>query len=118
MRPLRCFERFDPDRLAGLIGAVATLDPDELAIFQVLFCPVRHAWAESIMRAVTDGTGEPFFLNDPHVVKLATEKISSPLFAAVIRVRLRVQRVRERGASRKGLVNRSASCPMRRATNS
>ena len=86
MRPLRCFERFDPDPLAGLIGAMATLDPDELAIFQVLFCPVRHAWAESIMRAVTDGMGEPFFVDDPQVVKLATEKISSPLFAAVIRV--------------------------------
>ena len=86
MRPLRCFERFDPDPLAGLIGAMATLDPDELAIFQVLFCPARHAWAESIMRAVTDGMGEPFFVDDPQVVKLATEKISSPLFAAVIRV--------------------------------
>lgn len=86
MRPLRCFERFDPDPLAGLIGAMAELDPADTALFQVLFSPVRHPWPESIMRAVTDKAGDPFFMDDPAVVKLAAEKISSPLFAAVVRV--------------------------------
>ena len=86
MRPLHCFDRFDPDPLAGMIGAMAELDPADTALFQVLFAPVRHAWPESILRAVTDDAGDPFFADDPGIVKLATEKISSPLFAVVIRV--------------------------------
>jgi predicted DNA-binding transcriptional regulator AlpA len=86
MRPLRSFERFDPDPLAGLIGAMAELGPQDTGLFQVLFAPVRHAWPESIIRAVTDATGDSFFADDPAMVRLAAEKISSPLFTAVIRV--------------------------------
>ncbi|HTR35843.1 MAG TPA: type IV secretion system DNA-binding domain-containing protein [Bryobacteraceae bacterium] len=86
MRPLKSFDRFDPDPLAGLIGAMAELGASDTAVFQVLFLPARQRWPESIMRAVTDGAGEPFFVDDPAMVKLAEEKIASPLFAAVIRV--------------------------------
>lgn len=86
MRPLRCFERFDPDPLAGLIGAMAELNPDDTALFQVLFAPIHNPWTESIVRAVTDEAGESFFIDDPTMVKHAAEKISAPLFAAVIRV--------------------------------
>jgi len=86
MRPLRSFERFDPDPLAGLIGAMSELTAGAVAVFQVLFAPVRHPWPESIMRAVTDNAGDSFFVDDPGIVKLAEEKISSPLFAAIIRV--------------------------------
>jgi predicted DNA-binding transcriptional regulator AlpA len=86
MRPLRCFDRFDPDPLAGMIGGMAELDPADTALFQVLFVPVRHSWSDSILRAVTDDAGDPFFMDDPGIVKLASEKISAPLFAAVIRV--------------------------------
>ena len=39
MRPLRSFERFDPDPLAGLIGAMGELGKTETALFQVLFAP-------------------------------------------------------------------------------
>ena len=35
---------------------------------------------------MTDDAGDSFFVDDPAMVKLAAEKISSPLFAAVIRV--------------------------------
>ena len=86
MRPLRCFERFDPDPLAGLIGAMAELNQDDLAVFQVLFAPVRHPWPQSMVRAVTDNAGDPFFVDDPVLVKLTADKIASPLFAAVVRV--------------------------------
>jgi excisionase family DNA binding protein len=86
MRPLRAFDRFDPDPLAGLIGAMAELGKGDTALLQVLFTPVRHPWPESIIRAVTDNAGDSFFVDDPAMVKLAAEKISSPLFAAVIRV--------------------------------
>jgi hypothetical protein len=86
MRPLRRFERFDPDPLAGLIGAMADLGKEDVAVFQVLFAPTRHRWPESIMRAVTDDAGDSFFVDDPDFVKLAAEKVSAPLFATVIRV--------------------------------
>jgi excisionase family DNA binding protein len=86
MRPLRSYDRFEPDPLAGIMGAMADLSEDEVAAFQVLFNPVRSPWPESIMRAVTDADGESFFVDDPSIVKLASQKISSPLFAAVVRV--------------------------------
>lgn len=86
MRPLRCFERFEPDPLAGVIGAMAGLGDGEIAVFQILFAPVKNPWPESILRAVTDGEGGSFFVDDPGMVKLSGQKISSPLFAAVVRV--------------------------------
>lgn len=86
MRPLRCFERFDPDPLAGAIGGMVELAEGELGILQVLFAPARHPWPESIFRAVTDGQGRSFFADDPAMVSLAGEKIARPLFATVIRV--------------------------------
>src|ERR1700722_3104775 len=58
----------------------------ETAVFQVLLSPVRNPWPESITRAVTDDAGDSFFIDDPNMPKLAAEKISFPLFAAVIRV--------------------------------
>jgi predicted DNA-binding transcriptional regulator AlpA len=86
MRPLRSFERFDPDPLAGMIGAMSDLGATDTAIFQVLFVPVRERWPESMIRAVTDDAGDSFFMDDSAMVKLTADKISSPLFAAVIRV--------------------------------
>jgi hypothetical protein len=41
MRPLRSFDRFDPDPLAGLIGAMGELGKDDIALFQ--FCLLRRA---------------------------------------------------------------------------
>jgi excisionase family DNA binding protein len=86
MRPLRSFERFDPDPLVGVIGAMGELGVAETAVFQVLLTPVRHPWPENIFRAVTDDAGNSFFVDDPNMPKLAAEKTSSPLFAALIRV--------------------------------
>jgi predicted DNA-binding transcriptional regulator AlpA len=86
MRPLRCFDRFEPDPLAGLIGAMGELSQGEAAVFQVLFVPTRHPWPENILRAVTDDDGKAFFADDPAMLSLAGQKIARPLFAAVIRV--------------------------------
>jgi predicted DNA-binding transcriptional regulator AlpA len=86
MRPLRVYDRFEPDPLAGLIAALGELAAGEIAVLQVLFSPVRCPWAENIMRAVTDEEGSSFFLDDPVIVKAASAKISSPLFAVVLRV--------------------------------
>jgi predicted DNA-binding transcriptional regulator AlpA len=86
MRPLRRYDRFEPDPLAGVIGAMADLADHDIALVQVLFTPARHAWAESIIRAVTNGEGDSFFADDGSMVKRAAEKISLPLFAVVVRV--------------------------------
>ena len=76
--------RLDP--FIGIVGALAELQPDELGLFQVLWQPVDGNWVESIMDSVTDGNGRPFFVNMPELTSAAQEKVSKPLFAAVIRI--------------------------------
>jgi len=36
------------DSFIGIVGALAELQPGELGLFQVLFQPVQHPWAEAI----------------------------------------------------------------------
>lgn len=86
MLPLRVLRRFNVDPLTGVGAALSDLEPGETGALQVLLQPVRHPWAESIMRAVLDEQGSPFFLDAPEVTALAREKVSRPLFACVIRV--------------------------------
>jgi hypothetical protein len=62
------------------------LQEDEQAAVQILFKGAVNPWAESIMRSVSDGNGDSFFADAPEMPKLAQEKISSPLFGAIIRV--------------------------------
>ncbi|MBU6399314.1 MAG: type IV secretion system DNA-binding domain-containing protein [Verrucomicrobia bacterium] len=74
------------DPFVGITGALAELRANELGLFQVIFQPARHPWAESIMRAVTDNEGEPFFANAPEITKQAEKKVAAPLYAAVVRI--------------------------------
>jgi len=74
------------DVFAGLIGVAANLWESELALYQVIFEPVRHPWSESVLNAVTDGAGGPFFVNRPDLVGHARTKISHPLYAAIVRM--------------------------------
>jgi hypothetical protein len=74
------------DPFIGIIGALSELQTNELALFQVLWQPVDEKWAESIMDSVTDGNGKPFFVNMPELTSAAEEKVSKPLFAAVVRI--------------------------------
>jgi hypothetical protein len=74
------------DVFTGLIGVAADLHEGELALYQVIFQPVSHAWSESALRAVTDGEGGSFFVNRPDLVAHARKKISQPLYAASVRV--------------------------------
>jgi hypothetical protein len=74
------------DVLVGIAAALVELKPDELGLFQVIFQRVRHPWAESMMEAVTDGDGKPFFANRPELVTASQKKISPPLYAAVVRL--------------------------------
>jgi hypothetical protein len=77
------------DPFIGVIGALAELQPGELGLFQVLFQPVRHPWAESIVRSVTHADGKPFFVNSPELAAAAERKVQRPLFAAVVRIMAR-----------------------------
>ena len=86
MLPLRTVQRFDVDPLIGVVAGLSNLKCDELGVLQVLFQPVQHSWAPSIMRSVMDSKGGSFFLDAPQMVPAAKEKVSKPLFAAVIRV--------------------------------
>ena len=86
MRPLRTAGSFDPDPLIALLGALEGLQTGETGLLQVLFHSTRFPWTESILRAVSDGTGESFFADAPEMLPLAREKTKRPLFTAVIRV--------------------------------
>ncbi|MEO7299225.1 MAG: type IV secretion system DNA-binding domain-containing protein [Verrucomicrobiota bacterium] len=80
---------FNVDPYIGLVAALSNLRENELALFQVIFEPVRHPWNESILRLVTDGSGKDFFVNRPELSGEAKKKISKPLFAAVVRIAIK-----------------------------
>lgn len=86
MLPLAAASRLDPDPLAGAVAALESLGAGELGLLQVLFQPTREPWAESLLRAVRDPTGGPFFSDAPEILPAAKEKASRPLFAVGIRV--------------------------------
>jgi len=86
MRPLRQAADVDQDPFIGLFAALEHLQKGERGVIQVLFKGAANPWAESIMRAVTDGNGGSFFADAPEMVKYAQEKISAPLYAVCIKV--------------------------------
>ena len=77
------------DPFVGLVGALSELQAGELALFQVIFEPVQHPWAENIVRSVTHADGKPFFVNMPELAGAAEHKVTKPLFAAVVRIALK-----------------------------
>jgi len=84
--PLACP---NADPWIALIATLTELAPSECGLFQVMFQSVEHPWADNIMRAVADPIGKPIFCNAPELVKMTQEKISSPLFATVVRIATR-----------------------------
>ena len=83
MRPLA---QGKAEPFIGLVGALTKLREGEVALYQVIFQPVRNPWAESVVRSVTDGGGGAFFVNAPELAGEAKNKTARPLFAAVVRV--------------------------------
>ena len=82
------------DPFVGLVGVLAELQPGELGLFQVLWQPVQNPWAESIMGSVTHSDGKPFFVNMPELAGAAANKVARPLYAAVVRILVRVSTTR------------------------
>jgi hypothetical protein len=86
MLPIRTMREFTIDPLVGFLGALENLQQGEVAVLQVLFHGTRNPWAESIFRAVMGSDGDCFFADAPQVEQLAKQKISFPLYSAVIRI--------------------------------
>lgn len=76
------------DAFVGIVGAMTELQPGEIALFQILFEPAHHPWAENIEASVAHADGKPFFVNAPELTEAANNKASRPLFAAVVRIAL------------------------------
>jgi len=85
MRPLSQGES-SIDSFTGMFSILEHLREGEQAVFQILFNGVKNHWQSSIIRAVSDGRGEPFFLDAPDMLPLAQEKVGSTLLAANIRL--------------------------------
>jgi len=85
MRPIRVWNKFDPDPLSGCIAALESLEEGEFGMLQILFQPTINPWAESMYRSLTDGSGGSFFADAPDMLPLAKEKVSCPLYATVVR---------------------------------
>lgn len=83
--------RLDP--FIGIVGALAELQPGELGLFQVLFQPVQHPWAENILESVTHSDGKPYFVNSPELAGAAQNKVARPLYAAVVRILIRTEEI-------------------------
>jgi hypothetical protein len=81
--------RLDP--FIGIVAALSELNPGELGLFQIIFQPVRHPWNESIVNAVTNAQGKPFFINAPELTHAAEQKAALPLYAAVVRIAARAE---------------------------
>ena len=74
------------DLLASVVAAMDVLAKGELALLQILFEPVQAPWKDSMMRAVTDGEGKPFFNDRADLVRGVEQKTASPLFGVVVRL--------------------------------
>jgi hypothetical protein len=85
MRPLSMYRGSDGDSLTSIFGVLEHLHADEQATIQILFSPTLNDWSSSILRAVTDNEGGPFFEDAPEMVQYAKEKVSHPLFAVTVR---------------------------------
>lgn len=117
MRPIKCYDKFSPDPLAGCLSALGTVKENERAIVQVLFKGTINHWAESILRAASDNQGKSFFSDDPDMLKLAQEKVSKPLFVTTIRV-LTLSETTDRAFALNNQIVQSLSALHRQGSNS
>lgn len=84
--PLAAVPSLDVDPLVAIVGAMSRLDEHEIGVFQVLFQKVRSDWASEMLESLRFSDGTPFFADAPELLHSAKQKISSPLYAAVVRV--------------------------------
>ncbi len=73
------------DPLTTYLSIVHTAGENEVFTLQVIFEPVHAPWARDMVASVSSGK-ESYFVNAPHMPKLAYEKSSHPLYAVVVRM--------------------------------
>lgn len=86
MRPLATDPKPQVDPLTGLFATLEQVRNGEMAMLQIVFQGAQNAWQKSILRAVTNFENQPFFTDDPDMLPLSQEKVSSPLFGVSIRL--------------------------------
>jgi Type IV secretion-system coupling protein DNA-binding domain len=86
MFPISISDSFEIDPLTSIIAILDSLKYGDCVIFQIIFQGVKYPWAKSIINSVTDGFGESFFSDCPETLPSATQKVSVPLFSAIIRI--------------------------------
>ncbi len=74
------------DFLVTVIGALSDLSEGEIGVVQILFQKTKDSWAEEVLEAIRCFESTSPFSDSKHKLPLAKEKISSPLFAASIKV--------------------------------
>lgn len=89
MMPLLSAGELAIDPLVGVCGALEMLKEGETGLLQILFQPVRHTWAESILSAVTSEDGDDFFSDYPELRRQTKRKLGHALYAVVVRVAAR-----------------------------
>lgn len=84
----------DTDVLVPLTAAMSELREGDIALYQVLFSPMRSPWAENIIASVSDYERKPAFVNAPELLKAAAIKVKQPLYAVVVRLAVRSEQDR------------------------
>jgi hypothetical protein len=83
--PLPGEKAFPVDPYIALVPALAAPRSSELLAFQILVEPVRNPWRTAIQDAIDDGSPEGRVADAPWMLKAASAKIETPLFAVVMR---------------------------------
>lgn len=86
MLPIAQSNDFRIDPLTSVIAQYESLRTGSVAIFQILFKGIVTPVSHDIMYAMSDGCGGAFFESNPEMMEGASDKVSSPLFACVMRI--------------------------------
>ncbi|MGI8467000.1 MAG: type IV secretory system conjugative DNA transfer family protein [Pyrinomonadaceae bacterium] len=83
--PLQTFRNFNPDPLTGLISSMSNLRNNEKVLFQILFQKTKANWSEEVQKIFANSSFKTASVGNNQTSALR-EKLSSPLFAVVIRL--------------------------------
>lgn len=86
MLPIAQSKDFRIDPLTSVIAQFESLRTGSVATFQILFKGISTPVSHDIMYAMSDGCGGAFFDGNPEMMEGANDKVSSPLFACVMRI--------------------------------
>lgn len=83
---LQSVQSLDPDPLATVLGAMASLAENEVAVFQILFQRCRNDWASEFIDTIRCFEDTEFFDHLPDIKHQARQKFSSLLYSSVVRI--------------------------------